>query len=112
MGRRRQQQQCQTKVNNRDDSFDPTSRGDDAKRALLAAMRHVPVPSSSALHPNHWSMGDKSPKNIHKQEDIQHHKKEEKVHHKHVNAEVQHHHPSENPEIEEEKKEQEEQKQS
>jgi hypothetical protein len=43
-------------------------------------------------------MGDKSPKNIHKQE-VQHHNKEvEKVHHKTENAEAQHHPVSGHPE--------------
>lgn len=43
-------------------------------------------------------MGDKSPKNLHKQEDQKHEKDVEKVHHKHDNAEVQHHPVSGHPE--------------
>ncbi len=43
-------------------------------------------------------MGDKSPKNIHKQEEQRHDKEVEKVHHKQENAETQHHPVSGHPE--------------
>lgn len=50
-------------------------------------------------------MGDKSPKNIHKQEEQQREKEVEKVQHKRENAEIQHHpvsgHPPTPEEIEE-----------
>jgi hypothetical protein len=42
-------------------------------------------------------MGDKSPKNIHKQEEQRHEKEVEKVHHKAENAEAQHHPVSGHP---------------
>jgi hypothetical protein len=42
-------------------------------------------------------MGDKSPKNIHKQEEQRHDKDVEKVQHKHENAEAQHHPVSGHP---------------
>jgi hypothetical protein len=42
-------------------------------------------------------MGDKSPKNIHKQVDQRHDKEVEKVQHKHENAEAQHHPVSGHP---------------
>ena len=42
-------------------------------------------------------MGDRSPKNIHKQVVQRHEKVEEKVHHKHDNAEAQHHAVSGHP---------------
>lgn len=45
-------------------------------------------------------MGDKSPKNIHKQEEKRHEKEVEKVHHKHDNAEAQHHPVSGHPQKE------------
>jgi hypothetical protein len=48
-------------------------------------------------------MGDKSPKNIHKQEEKRHEKEVEKVHHKHDNAEAQHHPVSGHPEVPAEK---------
>ena len=43
-------------------------------------------------------MGDKSPKNIHKQEEQKHEKVVEKVQHKQENAEAQHHPVSGHPE--------------
>ena len=49
-------------------------------------------------------MGDKSPKNIHKQKDKKHEKAVEKVHHKHENAEHQHHPVSGHPPTAEESK--------
>jgi hypothetical protein len=42
-------------------------------------------------------MGDKSPKNIHKQAEQRHDKEVEKVHHKAENAEAQHHPVSGHP---------------
>jgi hypothetical protein len=42
-------------------------------------------------------MGDKSPKNIHKQAGQKHEKEVEKVQHKHKNAEIQHHPVSGHP---------------
>ena len=42
-------------------------------------------------------MGDKSPKNLHKQEEQRHEKEVEKVHHKQENAEAQHHPVSGHP---------------
>ena len=42
-------------------------------------------------------MGDKSPKNLHKQEAQRHEKEVEKVHHKQENAEAQHHPVSGHP---------------
>jgi hypothetical protein len=49
-------------------------------------------------------MGDKSPKNIHKQEEQKLEAKEEKIHEKAENAEVQHHPHSGHPPTAEEEK--------
>jgi hypothetical protein len=49
-------------------------------------------------------MGDKSPKNIHKQEEQRQEKEVEKVHHKQENAEAQHHPVSGHPATPEEEK--------
>jgi hypothetical protein len=49
-------------------------------------------------------MGDKSPKNIHKQEEQRHEKEVEKVHRTQENAEAQHHPVSGHPVTEEEEK--------
>ncbi len=55
-------------------------------------------------------MGDKSPKNIHKQEEQRHEKEVEKVHEKLENAEAQHHPVSGHPATPEEEKEKEKEK--
>ena len=47
-------------------------------------------------------MGDKSPKNIHKQVEQRHEKEVVKEHHKHENAETQHHAVSGHPQTPEE----------
>jgi hypothetical protein len=47
-------------------------------------------------------MGDKSPKNIHKQVEQRHEKEVGKEHHKHENAETQHHAVSGHPQTPEE----------
>ena len=47
-------------------------------------------------------MGDKSPKNLHKKDEQKHQVKEEKIHEKQVNAEVQHHPHSGHPATDEE----------
>jgi hypothetical protein len=69
----------------------------------------VPFSSIQAFNSRAWShartlctMGDRSPKNIQKQEEQRHDKEVEKVHHKQENAEAQHHPVSGHPETSEE----------